>query len=118
MTQQAYIRAVRDLYIQLPQTSKRFSRWDRQFACELYRRQVPFDQVRAAMMLAVVNRLYREGPPLPTIRSLHYFRPEIDQALRQPLPRGYVEYLEYKIADYPRALAKRASQTHRRLPSA
>lgn len=100
MTPQAYVRAIRNLYTQLPQTSQRFSRSDRRLALDLYQRQVPFDTVRSALFLAIANRLYREGPPLPTIRSLHYFAPVIDEILLQPLPRGYVQYLEYKIAAF------------------
>jgi len=98
MTEHAYIRAVRDVYTQLPHTSGRFSRYDRQLASDFYHRQVPLDIVRSALLLAIVNRLYREGPPLPTIRSLHYFVPVVDEILLKPLPRGYVQYLEYKIA--------------------
>jgi hypothetical protein len=95
-----YIRLVRDLYTQLPQTSGRFSRTDRELAADLFRRQIPFDTVRAALLLATVNRLYRDGPPLPSIRSLHYFSPVIGELIRQPLPRGYVLYLESKIARF------------------
>jgi hypothetical protein len=100
VTEQTYVRAIRHLYTHLPHTSGRFSRSDRQLAADLFQRQIPFDTVRAAMLMATVNRLYREGPPLPAIRSLHYFRPVIDEILRQPLPRGYVHYLEYKIATF------------------
>ena len=100
MTQQAYIRAVRNLYTQLPQTSHCFSRSDRQLASDLYQRQVPFDTVRSALLLTIVNRLYREGPPLSTIHSLYYFVPVIDEVLLQPLPRGYVQYLEHKVATF------------------
>ena len=97
MTERAYIRAIRDLYTQLPHTSRRFSRSDRQLAADLFHRQVTFDTVRSALLLAIVNRLYRQGPPLPTIRSLHYFVPVIEEICRQPLPHGYVQYLQYKI---------------------
>lgn len=100
MTQQAYVRAVRNLYTQMTQTSKRFSRSDHRLASDLFQRQVPFDTVRSAILLTIINRLYREGPPLPTIRSLHYFVPVIDEILLKPLPRGYVQYLEYKIAAF------------------
>ena len=100
MTQQAYVRAVRDLYTQLPQTSHCFSRSDRTLASDLYLRHVSFDTIRSALLLAIANRLSREDPPLPTIRSLHYFAPVIDEILIQPLPRGYVQYLEYKIAAF------------------
>ena len=100
MTQQAYVRAVRDLYIRLPQTSKRFSRSDSHLASDLHQRHVPFETVRSALLLTIANRLYREGPPLPTIRSLHYFAPVIDEVLIKPLPPGYVQYLAYKIAAF------------------
>ena len=98
MTEPAYVRAVRDFYTRLPHTSGRFSRADRQLAITLFQRDIPFDTVRSAMLLAIAHRLYRKGAPLPTIRSLYYFVPVIDEILRQPLPRGYVQYLEYKIA--------------------
>ena len=100
MTEHAYIRAVRDLYTRLPHTSGRFSRSDRQLAADLFQHDIAFDTVRSAMLLAIAHRLYREGPPLPLIRSLHYFVPVIDEILRQPLPRGYTQYLESKIAAF------------------
>ena len=100
MTEHAYVRAVRDLYTRLPHTSGRFSRSDRRLAVDLFQRNIPFDTVRSAMLLAIAHRLYRLGPPLPIIRSLHYFVPLIDEILRQPLPRRYVQYLEYKIAAF------------------
>jgi hypothetical protein len=100
VTEHAFVRAVRDFYTRLPHTSGRFSRSDRQLALALFQRHIPFDTVRSAMLLAIAHRLYRQGPPLPTIRSLHYFAPVIDEILRQPLPPGYVQYLEYKIAAF------------------
>jgi hypothetical protein len=100
LTEQAYVRAIRDLYTRLPHTSGRFSRSDRQLAADFFQRRIPFDTVRSALLLAIAHRLYREGPPLRTIRSLHYFRPVIEEILQQPLPRGYVQYLEYKIASF------------------
>ena len=100
MTEQAYIRAVRHLYIHLPHTSGRFSRSDRQLAIDLFQRRIPFQTIRSALLLAIVNRLYRHGPPLPTIRSLFYFLPVIDEIQRQPLPGSYVQYLEYKLRTF------------------
>lgn len=100
MTQHAFIRAVRDLYTHLPHTSGRFNHADRQLAADLFHRQIPLETVRAAMLLTIAHRLYREGPPLPMIRSLHYFIPVLDEILHQPLPRGYLQYLEYKIASF------------------
>jgi hypothetical protein len=98
VSEQAYIQALRNLYIQLPHTSGRFSRSDRQLAADLFQRQIPFDIVRSAMLLAIAHRLYRKGPPLSTIRSLHYFLPVINEIIERPLPGGYVAYLENKIA--------------------
>jgi hypothetical protein len=97
VTEPAYVRALRDLYLNLPQTSGRFSRSDRQLAVELFRRNVPFHTVRSAILMVILNRLYRHGPALPTIRSLHYFRPAIEEILQHPLPNGYIQYLEYKF---------------------
>jgi len=98
VTEQTYLRAVRDFYTRLPHTSGRFSRSDRQLAADLFRRHIPLDTLRSAMFLVIANRLYRDGQPLPIIRSLHYFVPVIDQILRQPLPPGYIRYLEGKVA--------------------
>jgi hypothetical protein len=100
VNQHAFVRAVRDLYIQLPHTSGRFSHSDRQLAADLFRRRIPFETIRAAMLLTIAHRLYREGPLLPTIRSLNYFLPALDEILRQPLPPGYLQYLECKIANF------------------
>src|SRR5215831_17574240 len=36
-------------------------------------------------------------PPLPPVRSLHYFLPVLDEISSQPLPPGYLEYLEAKL---------------------
>lgn len=100
MTAYTYIRAVRRLYQHLPHTSGRFSRSDRLLAADFFRRQIPFETVRSAMLLTVARRLYRKGPPLPVIHSLQYFVPALDEILRQPLPPGYLQYLEYKLATF------------------
>ena len=100
MTEHTYLSAVRQLYTRLPHTSGRFSRSDRQLAADLFRRQIPFDTLRSAILLTIARRLYRDGPPLPIIRSLQYFVPALDEILRLPLPSGYLRYLEYKIAAF------------------
>ena len=102
MTEQTYIRAVRDLYLQLPNTHKRFSRSDRRLASQLYQRHISIDTVRSALLLATARRLCRDPdtPVLPPVRSLHYFLPLIDEILLQPLPKGYLQYVEYKIAQH------------------
>ena len=101
MTEHAYVRTVRDLYLHLPHTSCRFSRSDRSLACDLYRRGIPLDIVRSALLLATARRVHpnSQAPSLPTVRSLHYFLNAIDEVLLQPLPHGYVQYLQSKIAE-------------------
>jgi hypothetical protein len=102
MTQQAYVCAVRDSYLQLPHASGRFSRSDRQLAADLYQRRIPLETVRAALLLATARRISRDpaSVPLPPVRSLHYFLHVIDEITAQPLPQRYIQYLEYKIAEY------------------
>ena len=101
MTEPAYVRAVRDLYLQLPNASDRFSRYDRSLACDLYHRGVPIDTVRNALLLATARRICRNpnAPSLPPVRSLHYFLHTIDEISRQPIPLSYVQYLEHKITE-------------------
>ena len=100
MTEQAYVRAIRTVYLHLPNTHPSFTRSDRRLAETLFQRRIPFDVVRSALLLATARRICRNPavPPLPPVRSLHYFMPAIDEILRLPLPDGYVRYLEYKIA--------------------
>jgi hypothetical protein len=102
VTEQAYVRAIRTVYLQLPNTHSGFSRSDRRLAEALFQRSIPFDVVRSALLLATARRICRNPalPPLPPVRSLHYFIPAIDEILRQPLPAGYLRYLESKIAQY------------------
>lgn len=100
MSEQEYVRAIRELYRRLPHTQPRFSRADRALACELYCRGIPLDAVRSALLLASARRIYRDpaAAPLGDIRSLHYFLPVIHEISQRPLPNGYLKYLEYKLA--------------------
>ena len=102
MTEQAYVRAIRAVYLQLPNTHPSFSRSDRRLAETLFQRRIPFNVVRSALLLVTARRICRDpaASALPPVRSLHYFIPAIDEILRQPLPAGYVRYLESKIAQY------------------
>lgn len=99
MTEQAYIHAVRSLYLQLPNTHHRFSRSDRLLTSRLYQRGFSFDLLRSALLLATARRLARNPlqPPLPPVRSLHYFLPVLEEIKLQPLPLGYLQYLESKV---------------------
>ncbi len=67
MTQQAYILALRRLYLQLPNTHRRFSRSDRHLASILYQRGFSLDLVRSALLLATARRLAHDpAHPLPS----------------------------------------------------
>jgi hypothetical protein len=96
------VRAVRSVYLRLPNTHPNFSRSDRRLAEELFQRKIPFDVVRSALLLATARRICRHpaAPPLSPVRSLHYFMPAIAEILSQPLPDNYIRYLESKIAQY------------------
>jgi hypothetical protein len=99
VTAGCYVRLIRDLYLKLPITANRFNRSDSLLAAELHRRSVPLDLVRSAFVLAAARRLARNPKaPAPTpVRSLHYFLPVIDELQTQPLPPGYLQYLESKL---------------------
>jgi hypothetical protein len=49
VTEQAYVRAVRTLYLLLPNTHPSFSRSDRRLAESLFQRNIPFNVVRSAL---------------------------------------------------------------------
>jgi hypothetical protein len=100
MTREAYLLAIQQLYLQMPNTSGRFSRSDRQLAQTLYQRDIPIHIIRSALLLATARRVCRNpaSPPLPPVRSLHFFLPVLDEVLLQPLPNGHLQYLESKLA--------------------
>jgi hypothetical protein len=97
MTAPHYRRVVRALYLQF--TSNRLSRWDLRLVDELFSRNVSIDIVRSALILGSARRLSRDpkAPPLPPVRSLHYFRHLIDEILDRPLPPAYIEYIEFRL---------------------
>ena len=95
MNQNQYIQAVLRAYLQSPETTLRPRPADRKLAASLYHRRVPLQDVLGAILLATARRLFRPPPPLPPIRSLHYFLPVIDEI--QGIDPGYLEFLEYKL---------------------
>jgi hypothetical protein len=44
---------------------------------------------------------FTDLPVLPTIRSLAYFLPVIEEIRRQPLPSHYLDYLRHKVYGLP-----------------
>ncbi len=95
MNQTQYVQAVLRAYLRLPETAQRPRTADRKLAAQLYHRQVPLQHVLGAMRLATSRRFFRPPPPLPPIRSLHYFLPVIDEIQRENVDPGYFEYLDY-----------------------
>ena len=97
---QLYVQTVLDLYLSLPETPTRVSRYDRRLALELFKRDVPRSTVEAAFLLASARRICRppEAPALGTIRSLHYFLPVIEEIIQSPLPNDYIRYLRHKLS--------------------
>ena len=65
----AYVRAVIDAYLRLPETHGRARREDRLLAAELHQHGVAFETVEAALLLATARRARRctKAPPLQAI---------------------------------------------------
>lgn len=103
-----FVRAVLDYYVWLPGTTTITSRCDRACARALFRRGVPLEVVRDAMVVAVARRTFRQGDPLPRVRALHFFLPVIDELLEVPCEPGYARYLEHKL--HPLAAEKAAQR--------
>ena len=97
-----YVDKLLELYLALPDTPSRTSRYDRQLAYKLYQQDVSLDIVEAALLLGSARRIFRDPsyPPLGPIRSLHYFLPLIQEVIATHLPKDYVQYLRHKLADH------------------
>lgn len=90
------------LYLALPHTPSRASRYDRRLALELQQRKISWQAVETAFLLALARRCFRDPalPPLQPIRSLHYFLPVIEEVLSMEISPEYVQYLKRKLAPY------------------
>jgi hypothetical protein len=99
ITREQYIRRVLVAYCKTPGTTGSSRRADRLLAANLYERSVPLIAVENALLLAAARRLFRpaDAPLLPTIRSLAYFSPVIDEVLGSNLSQQYFLYLRFKL---------------------
>lgn len=99
MTQKDYIDAVLDTYVSLPDTPNRTRRDDRYLAVTWYRQGTTLFQVKAAMLMAMARRTFRETGqwPLEPIRSLRYFVPLIEEIQRSDIDESYLRYLQQKL---------------------
>lgn len=100
MTEKEFVAQVLNLYLSLPHTPARTSRTDRQLAAQWYAQGLTWDTLEGALLLAAARRSLRDPalPPLPPIRSLHYFVPLLEEVLATPLAPEYVQYLRRKLA--------------------
>jgi hypothetical protein len=92
-----------ELYLRLPETPRRLSRFDLRLVRQLGERQIPLPVIETAFLLATVRRAARrpDALPLGPIRSLHYFMPVIDELLSHPVPESYLPYLRSKVTLRP-----------------
>ena len=90
------------LYLALPHTPSRASRYDRRLALDLRERRISWEVVETALLLAMARRCLRDPSlaPLPPIRSLHYFLPVIEEVLSTEMAPEYVRYLKRKLSPY------------------
>ena len=100
-----YRQTVVDLYLRLPETPRRLSRFDLRLVRQLGERQISLPVIETAFLLATVRRAARrpDALPLGPIRSLHYFLPVIDELLAHPVPESYLTYLRSKVTLRPTA---------------
>jgi len=98
-----YRQTLIDLYLRLPDTPRRLSRFDLRLVRQLWERQIPLTTVETALLLASSRRAARrpDATPLGPIRSLHYFQPVIEELLAQPVPDSYLAYLRSKVLLHP-----------------
>jgi len=100
---ETYRQTLLDLYLRLPDTPRRLSRFDLRLVRQLWERQIPLTTVETAFLLASSRRAVRhpDAMPLGPIRSLHYFMPVIEELLAQPVPASYLTYMRSKVAMHP-----------------
>ncbi len=100
---EAYRQALVQLYLRLPDTPRRLSRFDLRLVRQFWERQIPLTVVETALLLASARRAARptHALPLGPIRSLHYFLPVIEELLATPVPTSYVAYLRSRVTLRP-----------------
>ena len=109
---ETYRQALIDLYLRLPDTPRRLSRFDLRLVRQLWDRQIPLTTVETAFLLASSRRAARRPDAMPhgPIRSLHYFMPLIEKLLAQAVTESYLAYLRSKVTLHP-ATSKTAATT-------
>lgn len=98
----AYRKTLLDLYLRLPDTPYRVSRFDLRLVRDLWEREIPLTMVETAFLLASLRRAHRPADALPLgpIRSLAYFLPVIEELRQTRLQHAdaYLAYLRTKVS--------------------
>jgi hypothetical protein len=95
-----YVRRVLDAYKATPGTTGQVRTADRRLARDLYTRGVPLQVVLDALLTATARRYARAQPGRlpPTVRSLAYFAPLVDELLAEPIDDSYRGYMVRKLS--------------------
>ena len=94
-----YLLCLLEAYRATPGTCGVVRRPDRVTAAQLYERRVPLMVVENAFALAAIRRMMRPAgaAPLPTVRSLAYFLPVIDEVLATDVDPRYYQHVRNKL---------------------
>ncbi len=91
----SYIAQVVHLYLDDPDTPAVPSTADWEIAADLFERNVPLETIHLAFKLALIRRHRRSSnKPLPTIRSLAYFRAVALNLSTEETEPDYVQYVD------------------------
>lgn len=114
MNRRHYLATVIRLYLAQPGAPSRASRQDWAVAQSLFQHGVSLHDFAHAVQLATLRRLLRQGPPLPPIRSLAYYRHVLEQLTPDDLDPGYAHYvsLRYQALLAPQHKARSNRQNH------
>jgi hypothetical protein len=99
-SEKEYVHRVLEAYRTTPGTTGIIRRPDRKLAADLCQRDVPLGVIENALILAAARRVMRpeHATPLPTIRSLAYFLPVIEEVQSLRVSPDYFRHLRYKLA--------------------
>jgi len=104
----AYVMAVLNLYLDLPDTPRRASPYDQSVARSFFERDVPLEVVESALLLGSLRRRRRpkDALPLSPVRSLAYFSGVVDEILQLPLPPAFHAHLRRQAEEFLRPVQK------------
>jgi hypothetical protein len=97
--QMAYVKSIRECFLNLGCTGSHFNAADVTAVCELHRRGIPLAVIENAMLMGACRKYssWLEGQALEPIQSFSYFSSLIDEIQEKPLPSGYSEHLRGKV---------------------